>query len=78
MIIDFISVNRDTHLTENHNGITNDASLFGILIVDANHEIVFIDEKAKAILSVGFEAVGQFRNIQFLWKSGITNNRKRH
>lgn len=78
MINRFISVNKGHHLTGNRAAMIADGSLFGTLILNKSHEILFIDQRAKEVLSNSFESVNLSQSIKFLWNTTIATTEEGH
>lgn len=78
MINRFINVNKERHLTGNPASVIIGESLFGTLIVNKSHEILFIDQKAKEVLSNSFENVSLSQNIKFLWETTVATTEEGH
>ena len=78
MINRFISVNKEQCHTGNRSSVIMDESLFGTLIVNKFHEILFIDQKAKEVLSNSFENVNLSQSIKFLWDTTIATTEEGH
>lgn len=78
MINRFISVNKGHHLTGNRAAMIADESLFGTLILNKSHEILFIDQRAKEVLSNSFESVNLSQSIKFLWNTTMATTEEGH
>jgi len=65
----FTSVNKEG-LKENHGSAVKE-SVFGVLMLSRTREVLYIDQKAKEVLSISFVSNTLFQNIQFLWKNNM-------
>lgn len=77
MINRSITVKKE-HLTGTSDPVIIGGSLFGTLILNKSHEILFIDKKAKEVLSNSFESVSISQSIKFLWDTTIATTEEGH